>query len=124
MYEYAATIVKPEFDALMTYIGLRNHYTVLTSLQDPENVPVQSLLLPALKNKDKTHSKDKNKYDGNDYYEDPQGPSVSWINDIVRCSFSCASLEDILVLFEAIKGHKDGSSKDGQGLTIIRVKNR
>ena len=49
---------------------------------------------------------------------------MSWINDIVRCSFSCASLEDILTLFEAIKRHKDDASKLGQGLSIVRVKNR
>ena len=42
----------------------------------------------------------------------------------MRCSFSCASLEDISTIFEAIKDHKDDSSRVGQGLSIVRVKNR
>ena len=133
MYDYAERVVKPEFDEIMSYIGLRNKYLVLKSLQDPKQIPVKSLFLSPLKSKERTYAKDKSKYDGthlihisfitpnmilfkiflnvinqcagNECYEDPQGPSVSWVNDIVRCSFSCASLEDIYGWFLPIYLH-------------------
>ena len=68
MYEYAEKVVKPEFDEIMSYIGLRNKFTVLTALQDPTHIPSNSLYLSPLKSKERTHAKDKSKYDGIHFY--------------------------------------------------------
>lgn len=110
-----AELVKVEFDAVMSAIAKENNFVekiidITAATETVKSNSVNGILVAVemLKNKDTAIEKAK------EVYHKKGGPAITWVNDIIRCSFVCYNDKAIVDVFNALQ----------KRVKIIRLKNR
>lgn len=105
---HAADVAEYTEEELRKFAGVLRMLVVKTEAETKSNSK-PALYIGPLKTKDRIGEKEKK------YQERVKGYSYCWIQDIVRSSFACKNVEQMLAVMELIHGH--------QNMKVVKLKN-